>query len=129
MKVTLFTMPKKPSAPRRGFMDDKDRMWFGEYRGNRMAMFDTKTETFKQWDMPTAWSNPYDVHLDKNGEAWTGSMLNDACRGLIRRPAPCRASAAEDHQHPPRVHRECRRQDGVLGRLEPRRQHHQAGGA
>jgi virginiamycin B lyase len=77
MKVTLFTMPKKPSAPRRGFMDDQDRMWFGEYRGNRMAMFDTKTETFKQWDMPTAWSNPYDVHLDKNGEAWTGSMLND----------------------------------------------------
>jgi len=77
MKVTLFTMPKKPSAPRRGFMDDQDRMWFGEYRGNRMAMFDTKTEQFKQWDMPTAWSNPYDVHLDKNGEAWTGSMLND----------------------------------------------------
>jgi len=77
MKVTLFTMPKKPSAPRRGFMDSQDRMWFGEYRGNRIAMFDTKTESFKQWDMPTAWSNPYDVHLDKNGEAWTGSMLND----------------------------------------------------
>ena len=77
MKVTLFTMPKKPSAPRRGMMDDQDRMWFGEYRGNRMAMFDTKTETFKQWDMPTAWSNPYDVALDKNGDAWTGSMLND----------------------------------------------------
>ena len=27
--------------------------------------------------MPTPWSNPYDVAVDKNNEAWTGSMLND----------------------------------------------------
>jgi virginiamycin B lyase len=27
--------------------------------------------------MPTRWTNPYDVVLDKNDEAWTGSMLND----------------------------------------------------
>jgi len=27
--------------------------------------------------MPTPWSNPYDVAVDKNGEAWTGSMLSD----------------------------------------------------
>ena len=26
---------------------------------------------------PTAWTNPYDVVVDKNGEAWTGSMLSD----------------------------------------------------
>ena len=23
------------------------------------------------------WSGPYDVAVDRNGEAWTGSMLND----------------------------------------------------
>jgi streptogramin lyase len=40
-------------------------------------MFDTKTETFTEWAMPTRWTNPYDVTLDKNEEAWTGSMLND----------------------------------------------------
>ena len=40
-------------------------------------MFDTKTETFKEWDLPTPWSNPYDVMLDKNENAWTGSMIND----------------------------------------------------
>jgi virginiamycin B lyase len=27
--------------------------------------------------MPSPWSAPYDVAVDKNGEAWTGSMLND----------------------------------------------------
>jgi virginiamycin B lyase len=77
MKVTLFTMPKKPAAPRRGMMDNQERLWFGEYRGNRIGMFDTKTEKFQEWDMPNPWSNPYDVMVDKNGEAWTGSMLND----------------------------------------------------
>jgi streptogramin lyase len=40
-------------------------------------MFDTKTEKFTEWSMPTRWTNPYDVTLDKNEEAWTGSMLND----------------------------------------------------
>ena len=29
------------------------------------------------WAMPTRWTNPYDVVVDKNGEAWTGSMLSD----------------------------------------------------
>ncbi len=58
-------------------MDAQDRLWFGKYRGDRIAMFDTKTEEFKEWRMPPRWSAPYDVVLDKNEEAWTGSMLTD----------------------------------------------------
>jgi virginiamycin B lyase len=41
------------------------------------ALFDTKAAKFQEWTMPTPWSAPYDVHLDKNGEAWTGSMMTD----------------------------------------------------
>jgi streptogramin lyase len=40
-------------------------------------VFDTKAERFQEWPAPTPWSQPYDVTLDKNGDAWTGSMLND----------------------------------------------------
>jgi streptogramin lyase len=58
-------------------MDANDRLWFAEYRANRVAMFDTRREEFKEWPMPTAWTAPYDVVLDKNGEAWTGSMSTD----------------------------------------------------
>ena len=58
-------------------MDDQDRLWFGEFRGNRIGMFDTKAETFKEWLAPTPWSAPYDATIDKNGEAWTGSMSTD----------------------------------------------------
>jgi streptogramin lyase len=76
-KTTLYELPTKASAPRRGMMDQQGRIWFGLYRGNKIDMFDTKTASFKEWEMPTAFSAPYDVTVDKNGEVWTGSMLND----------------------------------------------------
>ena len=76
-QTTLFELPTKASAPRRGMMDAQGRIWFGLYRGNKIDMFDTKTEKFKEWEMPTAYSSPYDVTIDRTGEVWTGSMLND----------------------------------------------------
>jgi streptogramin lyase len=75
-------MPTKPAGPRRGMMDSQDRVWFGEFRGNKIGMFDTKSEKFQEWTMPTPWSAPYDVTVDKNGDAWTGSMLNDMVQRL-----------------------------------------------
>ena len=76
-EVKQFEIPVNSSGPRRGMMDTQDRIWFGQYRGNRIGMFDTKTTQFKEWLVPTPWAGPYDVAIDKNEEAWTGSMLND----------------------------------------------------
>jgi virginiamycin B lyase len=76
-QTTLFELPTKASAPRRGMMDGQGRIWFGMYRANKIGMFDTKAEKFREWEMPTAWSAPYDVTIDKEGQVWTGSMLND----------------------------------------------------
>ena len=47
--VKMFEVPTAGSAPRRGQMDSQDRLWFAQYRGDRIAMFDTKTEAFKEW--------------------------------------------------------------------------------
>ena len=58
-------------------MDSQNRLWFAEYGGNAIGMFDPKTERIQEWVLPTPWSAPYDVVVDKNGEAWTGSMLTD----------------------------------------------------
>lgn len=58
-------------------MDKQDRFWFAEYRVNRIGMFDTRTEHFQEWAEPNPWSAPYDVVLDKNSFAWTGSTTND----------------------------------------------------
>jgi len=76
-EVKLYEIPTKGSAPRRGSMDDSDRLWFGEYRGHKIGMFDTRAEVFKEWTVPTPYSASYDVVLDKTEHAWTGSMTTD----------------------------------------------------
>ena len=40
-------------------------------------MFDPNTEEFREWFPPTPYTKPYDVHVDRNGDVWTGSMYTD----------------------------------------------------
>ncbi|HEY2986218.1 MAG TPA: carboxypeptidase regulatory-like domain-containing protein [Candidatus Binatia bacterium] len=75
--VTPFPTPTPNSGPRRGHMDPQDRLWFAEFRGNMIGMFDTKTERTREWAVTIPWTNPYDAVLDKEGYAWTGGMSND----------------------------------------------------
>jgi streptogramin lyase len=52
-------------------------LWFAEYQGNAIGMFDPKAERITEWKVPTPWAAPYDAVAGRNGEAWTGSMLTD----------------------------------------------------
>ncbi len=78
-EVKMFEIPAtaKVVAPRRGMMDAEDRLWFAQYRGDKIAVLDTKTGQFRDWAVGPRWSSPYDVMIDKNEEAWTGSMITD----------------------------------------------------
>jgi streptogramin lyase len=55
-------MPRKETMPvarpRRGRVDAEDRLWFAEYQGNAIGMFDPRTEKFAEWKLPTPWSSP-----------------------------------------------------------------------
>jgi len=75
--VRIWATPTEQSKPRRGRVDEQNRLWFAEYGANGIGMFDPKTETIKEWKLPTPWSAPYDAVFTKRGEAWTGSMMND----------------------------------------------------
>jgi streptogramin lyase len=76
-KVTLYKTPTLNSGPRRGSVDDQDRVWFGEYYSDKLGMFDPKTQKFKEWTAPTPWLGPYPAKADKNGDAWTSGMGAD----------------------------------------------------
>jgi len=78
-EVKLYEIPAtaKVVAPRRGMMDAKDRLWFAQYRDDRIGVLDTRTGEFRDWAVGPRWSSPYDVMIDRNDEAWTGSMLTD----------------------------------------------------
>ena len=76
-QVTPYPTPTPNSGPRRGHMDAQDRLWFAEFRGNRIGMFDTNAGTFQEWPLATPWTNVYDVIADAAGYAWGGGMNND----------------------------------------------------
>ena len=75
--ITMFKTPTPDSGPRRGMMDDQERLWFGENRADRIGMFDTKTRQFREWKAPTPGAWPYDVTADRSGGAWSGGEYND----------------------------------------------------
>ena len=76
-QVTPFPTPTPNAGPRRGHMDGQDRLWFAEFRANKIAMFDTRTEKFQEWAVPTPWTNVYDAIADTAGYTWAGGMNND----------------------------------------------------
>jgi hypothetical protein len=39
-----------------GPVDHEGRLWFAEYQGNAIGMFDPKTERISEWKVPTPWS-------------------------------------------------------------------------
>ena len=73
----VWPTPTRDSRPRRGMVDEQDRLWFAEYGANAVGMFDPKTEKIQEWKVPTPWSAPYQAVVDKNGDVWTASMFTD----------------------------------------------------
>ena len=77
-EVKIWSTPAQRTRPRRGRLDDQGRLWFAEYAANSIGMFDPATERMKEYRLPKAWGNPYDVVPTKGGaQVWTGSMSND----------------------------------------------------
>ncbi len=73
--MRFFETPTRSASPRRGKMDAQDRFWFAEYTGDRIAMFDTTTETFREWPV-REYSTPYAASLpDKNGYVYASSNM------------------------------------------------------
>ncbi len=77
LKFTVYQTGTQVSRNRRGRIDEQDRFWFAQYRGNKITMFDTKEERMQEFALPTRHTHPYDVIWDKNGELWTGGMTTD----------------------------------------------------
>jgi streptogramin lyase len=75
--VTIWPTPTAGSRPRRGRVDDQNRLWFAEFAGNAIAMLDIETGKFQEWPLPNKFDWPYDVVATRTGEVWTGSMFTD----------------------------------------------------
>ena len=78
-KTMLYPTPTPNSGPRRMHMTPDDMLWFAENSegARKIAVFDTKTKTFKEWGPPSPYDDPYDVAADKAGYAWAGGEPTD----------------------------------------------------
>jgi streptogramin lyase len=75
-EVTWHILPTANARARRMTIDDHDRILVTEYRGNKVALFDTKAVKATEWPVPP-YTYPYRATVDRNGEIWTGGMHTD----------------------------------------------------
>jgi len=75
-QVTWYPMPTPHARARRMVIDEQDRITVAEYRGNKVAVFDTRAEKFTEYDLPPR-TYPYRANFDKNGELWASTMHTD----------------------------------------------------
>ena len=76
LQVTWYTPPTLHSRMRRLEIDDQDRITIAEYRANKVAVFDPKTEQFTEYHLPP-YTFPYRAQFDKNGDLWASTMSTD----------------------------------------------------
>src|SRR5579864_1129209 len=77
-EAKFWQVPTPRSSPRRGRMDAQDRFWFAEYTGDKIGMFDTRTEKFQEWPMPRKYTTPYAVSApDRNGYVYATSNMSE----------------------------------------------------
>jgi len=60
-EVKIFKTPFPNSRPRRGRVGSDGNIWFAENGANAVAMFDPRTNAFKEWILPTKRATPYDA--------------------------------------------------------------------
>jgi len=75
-KVTWWPLPTPNARARRMNIDDQDRITVTEYLGNKVAVFDTRSEKFTEYELPPR-TYPYRANFDRNGEIWASTMHTD----------------------------------------------------
>src|SRR5260221_892035 len=84
----VYPTPTPDSRPRRGRVDHEGRLWFAEYQGNAIGMFDPRTERITGGKVPTPWCAPYDAVAGKNGDARARSVVNHRVSRLDIKSGP-----------------------------------------
>lgn len=74
-KAVWWPIDNPPAAGRRGAIDHQDRLWYGEYRNDKVIMVDSRTGKFQRWDLPK-FTGPYtSSHPDAKGRVYAPSNM------------------------------------------------------
>src|SRR5262245_30699290 len=70
--VTKYIPPSRDRTPRIQLSDD-GKIWVAVYDDSRIARFDIKTETFKDYALPHRQTKPYGLGIATDGQVWYSS--------------------------------------------------------
>lgn len=76
LKVTWYPAPTPHARLRRMALEPNGNIVVTEYRGNKVAVFDTKTDKFTEYGLPP-YTFPYRADFDKDGNIWASTMSTD----------------------------------------------------
>ena len=76
LKVTKYIPPSR-DRPRRVQIDADGMVWFCVFEDGKIDRFDPKTETFKEFPLPSAKSHPYALGIAPDRSLWYSSESRD----------------------------------------------------
>jgi virginiamycin B lyase len=76
LKVTKYIPPFR-DRPRRIQVAEDGAIWFAVFDDSRIARFDPKTETFKDYALPHIKSSPYALGIASDKSIWYSSESRD----------------------------------------------------
>jgi streptogramin lyase len=74
---TYYPTPTPNARARRGRVDAEGKLWFAEFGGNGIGLFDPAVREITEWRMPLPWEAPYDVVADRRGDVWEVNEASD----------------------------------------------------
>ena len=84
-EYAAYQTPTPMSGPRRGQIDDQNRLWAGEFFAGQILMFDNSTKAMKEYPLlpgvkpyKEPYAEPYTASVDsKHGIVWTHDFSSD----------------------------------------------------
>jgi virginiamycin B lyase len=76
LQVTWYTPPTPHARLRRMEIRPDGDIVVTEYRGNKVAVFDPKTDRFTEYALPP-YTYPYRANFDRTGDIWASTMSTD----------------------------------------------------
>lgn len=76
-KSRFIPTPTPLAYPRRGYRDDSNRFWFGEFYADKIGVIDLETDKITEFPVGQKWIAPYYARPDAKGRIWVSSTGSD----------------------------------------------------
>ena len=69
-KATPIDSPTANQGARRVWADSKNRVWVAEWNAGQLGMYDSATNSWKEWKLPGSRPQAYAVYVDEQDKVW-----------------------------------------------------------